>query len=123
MKKYKIAIIGLGYVGLPLAVEFSKIFKTIGFDIDSRRIFELKNANDSTNEITYDNLNEVIISKKKIISKNKNGLYLTDSIADIKQSNIYIITVPTPTDNNNIPMLSIIEKATEMVSGILKKMI
>ena len=120
-KKYKIAIIGLGYVGLPLAVEFSKIFKTIGFDIDSRRIFELKNANDSTNEITYDNLNEVIISKKKNNLKNKNGLYLTDSIADIKQSNIYIITVPTPTDNNNIPMLSIIEKATEMVSGILKK--
>ena len=120
-KKYKIAIIGLGYVGLPLAVEFSKIFKTIGFDIDSRRIFELKNANDSTNEITYDNLNEVIISKKKNNLKNKNGLYLTDSIEDLKQSNIYIITVPTPTDNNNIPMLSIIEKATEMVSGILKK--
>ena len=120
-KKYKIAVIGLGYVGLPLAVEFSKIFKTIGFDIDSKRIFELKNANDSTNEITYDNLNEVIISKKKNSLKNKNGLYLTDSIADIKQSNIYIITVPTPTDNNNIPMLSIIEKATEMVSGILKK--
>ena len=122
MRKYKIAIIGLGYVGLPLAVEFFKIFKTIGFDIDSRRIFELKNANDSTNEITYDNLNEVIISNKKNnLAKNKNGLYLTDSIADIKQSNIYIITVPTPTDNNNIPMLSIIEKATEMVSGILKK--
>lgn len=120
-KKYKIAILGLGYVGLPLAIEFSKIFNTIGFDIDSRRIFELKNANDSTNEISYDNLNEVIISNKKNNLKNKNGLYLTDSITDIKQSNIYIITVPTPTDNNNIPMLSIIEKATEMVSGILKK--
>jgi UDP-N-acetyl-D-galactosamine dehydrogenase len=120
-KKYKIAIIGLGYVGLPLAIEFSKIFKTIGFDIDSRRIFELKNAKDSTNEISYDNLNEVIISNKKNKLENKNGLYLTDSITDIKQSNIYIITVPTPTDNNNIPMLSIIEKATEMVSGILKK--
>ena len=120
-KKYKIAIIGLGYVGLPLALEFSKIFNTIGFDIDSRRIFELKNANDSTNEISYNNLNEVIISNKKNNLKNKNGLYLTDSITDIKQSNIYIITVPTPTDNNNIPMLSIIEKATEMVSGILKK--
>ena len=120
-KKYEIAVIGLGYVGLPLAVEFSKIFKTIGFDIDSRRIFELKNGQDKTNEISSDNLKEVIISDNSKNFKTKNGLYLSNSITDLKQSNIYIITVPTPTDNNNIPMLSIIEKATEMVSGILKK--
>ncbi|MAD12499.1 MAG: UDP-N-acetyl-D-galactosamine dehydrogenase [Flavobacteriaceae bacterium] len=119
-KKYEIGIIGLGYVGLPLALEFAKIYKTIGFDIDSKRILELKNAQDSTNEISSDNLNEVVISDKNKF-KNQKGLYLSNSINDLKNSNIYIVTVPTPTDDNNIPMLSIIKKASELVSKILKR--
>ncbi len=105
----KISIIGLGYVGLPLAVEFGKKYRTVGFDIKKDRIAFLKKGLDKTKELT----------KKEIKSSKK--LYLTSDSNDIKDSNIYIVTVPTPVDLNNKPDLSLIKKATSLISKSLKQ--
>ncbi len=105
----KIAIIGLGYVGLPLAVEFGKKFQTIGFDINEKRIAELKDGFDRTDELTNKNL--------KLSTK----LEYTNETRKIKDCNIYIITVPTPIHNDNKPNLEPIKSASEMVGRILKK--
>ena len=112
----QIAVIGLGYVGLPLAVEFSKQYVVTGFDINKNRIAELKNGQDQTLEIPEDIL-------KKIIKKNSGsvGLYCTDNIDDICTCTCYIITVPTPTDKNNEPDLYPLQVASEMVGKVLKK--
>lgn len=109
MNNQKIAIIGLGYVGLPLAVAFSKHYPTIGYDINTRRIDDLNKNKDSTLEITSLELKEA------------NNLSFTACLSDISQSNIYIITVPTPVDSNNLPELSPLEKASIAIGGILKK--
>ena len=93
-KETKIAIIGLGYVGLPLAVEFGKRFETTGFDINRPRIEELIAGNDSTLEISSD---EMLASK---------NLKFTSDVNDIKSCNIFIITVPTPIDTNKKPDLT-----------------
>ncbi len=105
----KIAVIGLGYVGLPLALAFSKKFETIGFDINSKRIKELKSGIDKTNEV----VNDQLIENKKI--------QFTSKIDEIRSSNIYIITVPTPINENNEPDLSAIVNSTRTVGSILKK--
>lgn len=114
--KQQIAVIGLGYVGLPLAVEFSKQYVVTGFDINKNRIAELKNGKDQTLEIPEDIL-------KKIIKANSGsvGLYCTDNIDDICTCTCYIITVPTPTDKNNDPDLYPLQVASEMVGKVLKK--
>lgn len=104
-----IAIIGLGYVGLPLAVEFGKKRKTIGFDINISRINQLKKYIDKTLEITSEEL------------KNAQYLNYSSDIAILKSADIFIITVPTPVDNNNIPDLSPLESASKMVASIMKK--
>jgi UDP-N-acetyl-D-galactosamine dehydrogenase len=106
--KNKIAVIGLGYVGLPLAVEFGKKIETVGFDINLKRIKELNNKFDCTGEILAEDLD----TAKKLI--------LTDNSSRISDCNIYIITVPTPIDESNIPDLTPIESASRMVGGILK---
>ena len=111
MKKYKICIIGLGYVGLPLALEFSKYYTTIGFDIDSERINELKEFNDRTNEVDENILKNI----------DKNKLILTDNDIDISESNIFIITVPTPVDKNKKPDLTPLISASKCVGKYLKK--
>lgn len=105
----KIAIIGLGYVGLPLATVFGKKRNVIGFDIDQNRITELKRGNDYTLETTT--------------QEHKDAIYLsfTDSVEDIKDCEIYIVTVPTPIDKNKKPDLTSLEKSSEMVGKILKK--
>ncbi len=113
----KIAIIGLGYVGLPLAVEFGKKFNTIGFDINSNRIIDLKNNIDKTLEVSTEEL--TFVNKKS--NDNSNGLFFTDKVEDIISYNIYIITVPTPIDDNNEPDLNPIFSATNMVAALLKK--
>ena len=105
----KIAIIGLGYVGLPLAVEFGKKFITTGFDHNKQRIDELKIGFDKTGEI----------SKRKISSSIK--LKLTSKIVNISQSNIYIIAVPTPITKKNAPDLSLLLSASKLVGSILSK--
>jgi UDP-N-acetyl-D-galactosamine dehydrogenase len=109
MKKKKIAIIGLGYVGLPLAVEFGKKRITIGFDIDHNRIRDLKKGTDSTKEIT---LNE--IKKAKYLNFSSNTI-------DIKCCDIYIITVPTPIDKQKQPDLTLLIKATKLIGSIIRK--
>ncbi|MDC0080735.1 nucleotide sugar dehydrogenase, partial [Flavobacteriaceae bacterium] len=109
--KVKIGIIGLGYVGLPLAVEFSNKFKTVGYDINEKRINELNNGVDSTLEVSTENLNIAI----------SNNLFLSSKIDDIIHCNFYIITVPTPTNKNNSPDLRPLLNATKTVGNILKK--
>ena len=111
--KNKIAVIGLGYVGLPLATEFAKQYKVVGFDIDKSRIKELKEGKDKTGEID-------LVAFSKVL-KAKNGLQLTENPKDISDSNIYIITVPTPISNNKQPDLSHLLSATKMVAKALKR--
>ena len=117
----KIAIIGLGYVGLPLAVEFGKKYKTIGFDINKQRVNSLKDALDHTLEVSTDSLKSVLINQEDIDYNVSSGLFLSFDIADIKHANIFIVTVPTPTDLNNRPDLTPLKKASEMIGKILKK--
>ena len=105
----KIAIIGLGYVGLPLAVEFGKKFQTLGFDIDQARIDELNSGTDSTLEVSNEELAETTM------------LTFSKSIDDLKDSNIYIVTVPTPIDEHKQPDLTPLVKASEMLGGVIGK--
>jgi len=117
MKANKITIIGLGYVGLPLAVEFAKTYQVVGFDINKKRVDELKQANDRTLEVDETNLKDVLLES----SSNTEGLFITMNPEDIEQSNIYIITVPTPTDDLNKPIFTPLIKASETVGKFLKK--
>jgi len=112
VKSIKISIIGLGYVGLPLAVEFGKKFKTVGFDININRVQELNEFNDKTLEIDTEILKNTIQNSFLSISSN---------VQDIEDSNFYIITVPTPTDKNNRPVLTPLIKASQTVGSVLKK--
>jgi len=105
-----ITIIGLGYVGLPLAHAFAKKYKVVGFDINKKRLEELKDGIDSTLELTKQQLLEV-----------KQNLTFTDSLDDIKDCNIYIVTVPTPIDKHKKPDLTPLIKASESVGKVLKK--
>ncbi|WP_075590629.1 nucleotide sugar dehydrogenase [Labilibacter marinus] len=115
-EKTKIAIVGLGYVGLPLAVEFAKKYRTIGLDIDSNRVSELQKGNDSTLEISSEELESVIDNKT-----NNNYLKLTSDRNFISDCNVFIVTVPTPTDKNHHPDLSPLIKASETVGLNLEK--
>ncbi len=116
-KNSKIAIIGLGYVGLPLARLFATKYPVVGFDINEKRISELKNGNDTTLEIESKVLNQVLVDS---LLKEK-GLFCTSNLKDIEESNCYIITVPTPVDLNNKPDLSPLMKSSETVAKVLKK--
>jgi UDP-N-acetyl-D-galactosamine dehydrogenase len=117
MKKDKIAIIGLGYVGLPLARLFATKYSVVGFDINTNRISELMSGVDSTLEVDNETLQSVLI----IEDSDSNGLYCTNQIEKIKDCNYYIITVPTPVDKNNRPVLTPLIKASETVGAVLKK--
>jgi UDP-N-acetyl-D-galactosamine dehydrogenase len=111
-KDKKIAVIGLGYVGLPLAVEFGKKFPTIGFDINEKRIAELKDGKDFTLEIKDRDLKAVL---------ENHTFEVTTNISAISDCNVYIVTVPTPIDKNNRPDLTPLIKASETVGKVLKK--
>ncbi len=115
---YNIAVIGLGYVGLPLAVEFAKKFPVIGFDINEKRIGELRNGVDVTLEVTVEDLSGVVTDHAE--SKNA-GLWCTNRLEDMKDCNFFIVTVPTPVDKNNRPDLTPLYKASETVGKVLKK--
>ena len=112
---YKIAIIGLGYVGLPLAVEFAKKYAVLGFDINSKRIDELNTGYDSTLEVSNKNLKSVLNLENKV------GLKLSHNAKDLKDCNVFIVTVPTPVDSNNKPVLTPLIKASEAIGSVLKK--
>lgn len=109
MKEKKIAVIGLGYVGLPLAVEFGKKFSTLGFDINQKRINELSEGYDRTLE-----------SNKEEIEASK-GLSFSSSIQDLPNNNIFIVTVPTPIDQFKAPDLTPLLKASEMLGKVIKR--
>lgn len=113
---HRIGVIGLGYVGLPLAVEFAKKYKTFGFDVNTSRISELNNGRDRTLEVDKTTLQSVLIDGTQ-----SKGLYCTARIDDIKMCNIYIVTVPTPVDKNNRPDLTPLYKASETVGVVLSK--
>ena len=109
--KHSIAIIGLGYVGLPLAHAFSKKYQVIGLDINQERIDELNNGFDRTLELNETQVKESL----------KNGMVFTSSLEDLKACNIYIVTVPTPIDNANEPDLTPLIKSSQAVGKVLKK--
>jgi UDP-N-acetyl-D-galactosamine dehydrogenase len=115
LHKYKIAIIGLGYVGLPLAIEFGKKYQVLGFDIDSNRIIELNNGIDRTLEADLTSMEH----SKKITKKN--GLRFSANISELKNYNVFIVTVPTPIDRFKKPDLNPLLKASEMLAKSLKK--
>ena len=119
LTEIKIAVIGLGYVGLPLAVEFAKKYPVIGFDIKQDRVDELKEGHDPTLEVKDKNLQSVLLQTPN--SELRTGLYLSSSIEDIQDSNIYIIAVPTPTDKNNRPDLNPLIKSSETVGKVLNQ--
>ncbi len=106
---YKIAIVGQGYVGLPLAVAFGEVYETIGFDIDEERINQLQNAKDKTKQVSEATL------------KTDSKLKFSSRLQDIESCQIYIITVPTPINQYKSPDLTLLLKATEMIANILKK--
>jgi len=118
IKNSKIGLIGLGYVGLPLAVEFSKKYSVVGFDINKNRIFEITKGKDYTLEVSDKDLKNVL---KKKNSLNINGLYATSDPTYLEDCNIYIVTVPTPTDKFNRPILTPLHNASEIVGSFLKK--
>ena len=117
----KITIVGLGYVGLPLAVEFGKKYKTVGFDIDIERVQELKKGHDHTLEIEANTLKEVVTENLIEHETNIKGLYFTSDSNEIKDSNFFIVTVPTPTDKNNQPDLTPLLSASKNIGRVLKK--
>ena len=116
----KIAIIGLGYVGLPLAVEFAKHRAVIGFEISKSRIKELNEGHDPTLEVSDKDLKSVITLRPSSLVTSK-GLILSSSLDDIADCQIYIIAVPTPTDKNNRPDLTPLIKASETVGRVISK--
>lgn len=147
--KQNIAIIGLGYVGLPLARLFATKYPVVGFDINSKRIAELNAGNDFTLEIEEDLLKSVLITENpfiitgsakqtvenepeisqvstssqvhKFTGSQKTGLYCSSDLADLENANLYIVTVPTPVDQDNKPDLTPLYKASETVGKVLKK--
>lgn len=113
----KIAIIGLGYVGLPLARLFATKYSVVGFDINQSRINALKSGIDTTLEIDSKILKEVLLET----SGDQNGLYCTSAITELSDCNYFIVTVPTPVDKNNRPDLTPLYKSSETVGKVLKK--
>jgi len=112
LKETKIAVIGLGYVGLPLAVEFGKKYPTVGFDINASRVQELQKGIDSTLEVENSYLLEVL---------NNGSFEVSDESSKLSSCNVFIVTVPTPTDKYNRPVLTPMLKASETIGKVLKK--
>lgn len=117
MKEHKIAIIGLGYVGLPLAVEFAKKYPVVGFDIKEKRVEDLRVGNDCTLETSSDELQEVLKEENDDLP----GLFVTCQPEMLWSVNIYIVTVPTPVDKHNRPDLTPLRKSSATVGRVLRK--
>ncbi|WP_317619660.1 nucleotide sugar dehydrogenase [Chryseobacterium sp. D764] len=120
-KEHKIAIIGLGYVGLPLARLFATQYSVVGFDINQKRIAELNTGVDSTLEVENEVLESVLIQNNPFNQGAAKGLYCSADIKDIQDADIYVITVPTPVDQHNRPDLTPLYKASETVGKVLSK--
>jgi UDP-N-acetyl-D-galactosamine dehydrogenase len=115
-ERIKIAIIGLGYVGLPLAIEFAKKYDVLGFDINKDRVEELRDGRDRTQEANLDDLQNVISNKKEAGT----GLSFSSEKSDMLDCNIFIVTVPTPIDQFKAPDLTPLIKASEMIGSVLR---
>jgi UDP-N-acetyl-D-glucosamine/UDP-N-acetyl-D-galactosamine dehydrogenase len=133
MKDIKIAVIGLGYVGLPLARLFATKYPVVGFDINQNRINELVNGHDATLEVEDDVLRSVLLKvnpvtkqysnddEVQVMQSVKTGLFCTADLDSIADCNYYIVTVPTPVDKNNRPVLTPLYRSSETVGKVLKK--
>lgn len=122
MNLHKIAVIGLGYVGLPLARLFGTKYPTIGFDINRGRVEELRKGIDSTLEVSDEVLQSVLLTKNPFLNgTSSNGLFCSYDLGDISDCNVFIVTVPTPVDKHNKPDLTPLYKASETVGKVLKK--
>ncbi|MDR0412612.1 MAG: nucleotide sugar dehydrogenase, partial [Dysgonamonadaceae bacterium] len=117
MENIKIGVIGLGYVGLPLARLFATKYPVVGFDVNKKRVEELMSGTDKTLEVS----DEVLQSAIKQEESEKIGLYCSCNLDDMKSCNYYIVTVPTPVDKNNRPDLTPLYKASETVGKVIKK--
>src|SRR5690554_1643505 len=132
----KIAVIGLGYVGLPLARLFATKYPVVGYDINRNRIEELQKGKDTTLEVEDDILKKVLLQVNPLTNNSnsdentareddrispKTGLFCTPDLMDIQQCNYYIVTVPTPVDKNHRPVLTPLYGASEAVGRVLKK--
>ncbi len=113
-------MIGLGYVGLPLARLFATKYSVVGFDINSSRVKELNKGHDDTLEVSDELLQAVLINENPF-NNNKKGLFFSSDIKEIEAANVYVITVPTPVDKNNRPVLTPLVKASETVGKVMKK--
>ena len=118
MKNFKIAIIGLGYVGLPLAIEFGKKYRVLGFDINALRVSELQKGIDQTLEADLDGMK---IAMDLHASNSGIGLSFSSNVEDLKDCNTYIVTVPTPINKFNMPDLTPLIKASEMLGRVILK--
>lgn len=116
-KDIKIAVIGLGYVGLPLARLFATQFSVVGFDINTSRVKALQSGIDSTLEVDSETLQSVLVQN----GSHKTGLFCSSEVKDIADCNYFIVTVPTPVDKNNRPDLTPLYKSSETVGSVLKK--
>lgn len=117
MERQKIGIVGLGYVGLPLARLFATKYPVVGFDIDRNRVTELIAGTDRTLELDSQILKKVLVSENSF----ENGLFCTEKVHDLNDCNCYIVTVPTPVDKQNRPELTPLIKASETVGSVLQK--
>ncbi len=118
--QYRIAVIGLGYVGLPLARLFATKYPVVGFDINQNRVNELNNGFDHTLEIE-ENVLKKVLKQQNPFQESESGLLCTSNLEEIKEANIYIVTVPTPVDKNNRPDLTPLYKSSETLGKVLKK--
>lgn len=117
LENVKIAIIGLGYVGLPLARLFATKYPVVGFDVNETRINELRKGQDKTREVEESVLKDVIVDE----NPNDLGLFFSSKTTDLKDCNFYVVTVPTPVDKNNRPVLTPLIKASETVGAVIQK--
>ena len=114
-----IAVVGQGYVGLPLALAFSKKYPVLGYDVNKERIAQLQTGLDCTQEVSFSVLQEALeLGEEKPF---KTGIRVTSDINDLKEATIFIITVPTPIDEFNSPDLSFLVNASQAIAGVIKK--
>ena len=118
LRDHKIAVIGLGYVGLPLARLFATKYPVVGFDINKNRVDSLNQGHDDTLEVEDELLKSALVDQNP--KKGETGLFCSSDLKDIADANIYIVTVPTPVDKNNRPILTPLIKASESVGNVLK---
>jgi len=116
-----IGILGLGYVGLPLAVAFAKKYPVVGFDINSRLIYQLREGIDNTQEVPEEELMTALQPNGRVIADGEKGLFVTDLLGEMQRCDYYIVTVPTPIDKHKRPILTPLVEANQMLGRLIQK--